>query len=179
MTSLVANYGSSSSSSNSESEEFEEAPECKEKETQEVSKLPKPDFMTFISSTGKCSVFSNAFTQEELAKKAILEKHVKMVSTPDKTRTINGKNICWNYRKGRCRFGHTCKFAHDSDIRHTEEELKEMNKIQSTVLCESSDALAPPKNIIKDSVIKKKKRPGLTQSLIPSKKVMKLYAAHK
>jgi hypothetical protein len=28
---------------------------------------------------------------------------------------INGKKICWNNRKGRCRFGHNCKFAHDTD----------------------------------------------------------------
>jgi len=30
--------------------------------------------------------------------------------------TINGKKICWNYRKGRCRFGHNCVFGHDSDV---------------------------------------------------------------
>lgn len=31
------------------------------------------------------------------------------------TTTFNGKKICFNHRKGRCRFGHNCKFAHDSD----------------------------------------------------------------
>lgn len=28
---------------------------------------------------------------------------------------VNGKKICWSHRKGRCRFGHNCKFAHTSD----------------------------------------------------------------
>lgn len=42
----------------------------------------------------------------------------------DNTQMINGKKICWNYRKGRCRFGHNCKYAHDSDIQKTTEELE-------------------------------------------------------
>lgn len=41
----------------------------------------------------------------------------------DGTQMINGKKICWNYRKGRCRFGHNCKYAHDSDIQKTQEEI--------------------------------------------------------
>ena len=34
----------------------------------------------------------------------------------DQTRKIGNKKICWNFRKGRCRFGHKCTFAHDSDV---------------------------------------------------------------
>lgn len=53
------------------------------------------------------------------------------------------------------------------------------------MLCESGDLQSPPpsidsnNDIVKESVLKKKKRPGLTQTLIPSKKVMKMYAAQK
>ena len=34
----------------------------------------------------------------------------------DQTRKIGNRKICWNFRKGRCRFGHKCTFAHDSDV---------------------------------------------------------------
>ena len=27
-----------------------------------------------------------------------------------------GKKVCWLYRKGQCRKGHRCMFAHDNDI---------------------------------------------------------------
>ncbi|EEB15459.1 hypothetical protein Phum_PHUM369760 [Pediculus humanus corporis] len=37
-----------------------------------------------------------------------------MISTDVKI--VNGKKICWNYRKNKCRFGHNCKYAHDSDL---------------------------------------------------------------
>merc|ERR1711971_1228501 len=33
-------------------------------------------------------------------------------------RTIDGKKVCWMFRKGRCRNGHKCKFAHDNDIKN-------------------------------------------------------------
>jgi len=48
----------------------------------------------------------------------MLERHVEMTNRPeDMTKSIEGKKICWNYRKGRCRFGSKCTFAHDSDLR--------------------------------------------------------------
>ena len=52
---------------------------------------------------------------------------------------FSGKRICWNYRKGRCRFGHNCKYAHDSDIQKTQEQLdaeKDVARGQS-VVCQS------------------------------------------
>lgn len=42
----------------------------------------------------------------------------------DNTQMINGKRICWNYRKGRCRFGHNCKYAHDTDIQKSNDEIE-------------------------------------------------------
>lgn len=49
----------------------------------------------------------------------------------DNTVMINGKKICWNYRKGKCRFGHNCKYAHDSDIQKTNEELEADKQVNS------------------------------------------------
>lgn len=101
-----------------------------------------------------------------------------MVPTKEETKVINGKKICWNYRKGRCRFGHNCSFAHDSDLQKTPEELEEANKVQTSVVCQNNQNI--PEKISeeqnKDNVSnKKKKRPGLTQGLVPGKKVMKLF----
>lgn len=85
--------------------------------------LPKPAFRVEAEekvNSGvkiKHSVFSNPFRDQEDKKRAILEKHVALTVKQEELRTIGGKKICWNFRKGRCRFGHNCTFAHDSDIK--------------------------------------------------------------
>ena len=62
------------------------------------------------------SVFSNPFKAKEDRKKALLERHVEMTSKQEDSKTLRGKKICWNFRKGRCRFGSKCTFAHDNDV---------------------------------------------------------------
>ena len=62
------------------------------------------------------------YRQAEDARRAVLEKHVKLTTAPTELRQINGKQVCWNYRKGRCRFGRGCKFAHDSDLQRDDTE---------------------------------------------------------
>lgn len=139
-----------------------------ENQLSNIEKLPKPNFEGPMAS-----VFSNPFIEAENAKRAVLEQHVKMVPTKNDLTTINGKKICWNYRKGRCRFGHKCAFAHDSDLQKSEEELqkeKEIN-LKDTVICQSN----VNQDKISDELKNKKKRPGLTQGLVPGKKVMKLF----
>ncbi|KAJ4427112.1 hypothetical protein ANN_24727 [Periplaneta americana] len=145
-------------------------------------KLPRPEFGATGVASVKNSVFSNPFVEAENAKKAILEKHVKMTPTRDEIKMINGKKICWNFRKGRCRFGHNCKFAHDSDLHRSETELQESGNQTEQVPLQSQNQVVPiteeqtevdgentPSKLIR------KKRPGLTQGLIPGKKVMKMY----
>ena len=62
-------------------------------------------------------MFNNPFRAKEDRKRAILEQHVEMTSKQeDQTTKIGSRKICWNFRKGRCRFGHKCTFAHDSDV---------------------------------------------------------------
>lgn len=143
-------------------------------------KLPRPEFGTFTSSV-KNSVFSNPFVEAENAKKAILEKHVKMTPTRDEIKTINGKKICWNFRKGRCRFGHNCKFAHDSDlpqaVQSEEEETNENNSHTIVSTIEDDCNINSEKNSHK--LNSKKKRPGLSQSIVPGKKVLKVYKRQK
>lgn len=106
-----------------------------------------------------------------------------MTPTKEETTMINGKRICWNYRKGRCRFGHNCKFAHDSDLHRS--DVAEDNMPEQVVLAQNSPAsgasivLEPLDKVDDDEVArKKKKRPGLGDSIVPGKKVMKMYKKH-
>ncbi|CAG9096093.1 unnamed protein product [Plutella xylostella] len=188
----LVDYGSSSPSSS----ETEEEPEPSEKPEDEVkpsvAKLPKPSLDAPALQT---SVFSNPFVEAELAKAAILEKHVKMVPGKEETQMINGKKICWSHRKGRCRFGHRCKFAHDTDIQKSPEELEaEKQRILSRSFCEGADTVTStqPQHVPVEEVNptddavweggsdrKKLKRPGLSQGLIPGQKVLKMYKQQK
>ncbi|KAI8435250.1 hypothetical protein MSG28_003596 [Choristoneura fumiferana] len=181
----LLNYGTSSSDSD---EDNGDIPDEKPTEDALKPKLPKP---ALGESSLQTSVFSNPFVAAEQAKAAILEKHVKMVPGKDNTQMINGKKICWNYRKGRCRFGHNCKYAHDSDIQKTTEELQAEKQKLKTVVCEGSGTMtsAPPPQVIVESTEddaweggtdrKKLKRPGLSQGLVPGKKVIKMYKEQK
>lgn len=129
----------------------------------------------------KNSVFSNPFVEAENAKKAILEKHVKMTPTRDEIKMINGKKICWNFRKGRCRFGHNCKFAHDSDLHRTGTDLQDNSNQNEQVPLHNQTVPVMEEETETEiessssTQITRKKRPGLTSGLVPGKKVMKLY----
>jgi len=140
----------------------------------QLEKLPLPNFGTKANS-----VFSNPYVEAEKAKQALLEKHVKMIPTRDDIKEINGKQICWNYRKGRCRFGHNCKFAHDSDLFQgksggADNQLKDRAPVQAAQPDES--VIEAESEISQEGQIpNRKKRPGLSQTLIPGKKVLKMY----
>ncbi|XP_033246591.1 uncharacterized protein LOC117187832 [Drosophila miranda] len=165
--SLVADYSDSSesdedSSKESESEEINGTPP--------TEKLP-PKLPSASQALGQAGgkktgeVFSNPFLEAELQKTASLERHVKMVNNDTHLQLKNGRKICWNFRKGRCRFGTSCQYAHDSDLAMTEE--------------------TPPKNsfepvqavqVVKDTGnTNPRKRPGLGDGLEPGKRVMKSY----
>ncbi|CAB0042147.1 unnamed protein product [Trichogramma brassicae] len=200
MASLVADYGNSSGSEDEQDQENSDSESSKDivddednstdNDNEELKQddasnkklpLPTPDFNG--APTLKTSVFSNPFAEAERAKSAMLEKHVKMTPTLDDTKMINGRKICWNYRKGRCRFGHNCTFAHDSDLHRTAAELEALHSPQETIICQKQytgqvtideDDEIDQEN---SQTIKRKKRPGLSQTLIPSKKVLKIYKA--
>ncbi|CAL4165770.1 unnamed protein product, partial [Meganyctiphanes norvegica] len=168
-------------------------------------KLPKLDnplrgnaLSSAFSSVSSASVFYNPFHEEQKEKNSILEKHVKMTENPKDVIVINGKRICWTYRKkGRCRFGRNCKFAHDTELlipdeskqnqepdlssntskKSKEKSKKALNKKkQGTVIYnEPSYGVCTETESSIEETIKKKKRPGLSQNLTPGKKVMKNY----
>ena len=174
------------------------------------SRLPRPSFMAeqedlvkplgSVGASSSTSVFRNPFKEREDQKRAVLEKHVAMTTRPEELRVgADGKKVCWNFRKGRCRFGHKCTFAHDSDI-----GLKKPDPAASGPDIASKSTVddpaagsnskhkqqTPPQHVPRQvpteeydesSVIsgegfsKKKKRPGLSQDLTPSKKAMKFH----
>lgn len=102
-----------------------------------------------------------------------LEIHIQ-VDTDANTHMKNGKKICWNYRKGRCRFGSNCSFAHDSDLHESEPTGTDKDSIK---LPSSGIGVSKSSNITSKST--NKKRSGLGDSIIPSKKVIKAYNALK
>ncbi|EDW85961.1 uncharacterized protein Dwil_GK22866 [Drosophila willistoni] len=168
--SLVADYSDSS-------EEDEEETSSQKSDNNSppgkplTQKLPPPPITlpSASSALSKASkktgeVFSNPFLEAELHKTASLERHVKMVNNDTHLQLKNGRKICWNYRKGRCRFGTSCQYAHDSDLSVNEE--KEANQEPAQMLKNAEPA---------HSNNSKRKRPGLGDGLEPGKRVMKSY----
>lgn len=88
----------------------------------------------------------------------------------------NGRKICWNYRKGRCRFGSNCTYAHDSDLHtgDTNAMHQTAEQTQSTPTPNTSNFQMNPN---KSNTSSRRKRPGLGDSIVPSKKVIKSYNA--
>jgi len=177
-------------------EEDKDKPEVKEKLTNpflsrgglSTTWLPKPSYMQQEEKVSGVkfdnSVFSNPFRAREDKKEAILEQHVEMTLKQGTGRTINGKKVCWNFRKGRCRHGHKCSFAHDSDLKSSVVESLYSPKYESgaQVSWEKVDTntVQPLKMEVKvedveEGVTERKKRPGLSDGLQPSKKAMKFH----
>ncbi|XP_075541560.1 uncharacterized protein LOC142575792 [Dermacentor variabilis] len=179
MSSLVADYGSSASeseenpeSSESSGESGEEDQNKKQPGKNDRPKLPVPSFQS--TNLGSSSVFNNPFREEENAQSSILERHVKMTTPVSQQTTVNGKQICWNYRKGRCRFGHNCKYVHDSDVVGLSGSTQDPEPAEPEVVAASA---AAPCKVGNDGASQKHKhkRPGLSDSVTPSKKAMKFY----
>ena len=125
-----------------------------------VKALPNP----FSKKVKEDSVFTTPFQKEQLEKQHHLEKHVKLTSHSKDMQEINGKKICMNYRKGRCRFGHQCKFAHDSDLIGNFPSVEESDSPASSLYNKNSD---PTYNVPEES--RKRKKPGINDGLVPCK----------
>jgi len=153
-------------------------------EGKEAKVLPRPSFMVEQqdllkdkSKTHENSVFNNPFRAKEDAKTAILERHVSMTVKQETLRTIEGKKVCFNFRKGRCRFGSKCTYAHDSDVKQkpttNEEPLSKKEAFLNTA--PSTEEHEDNPDAVIENNKKPKKRPGLSQGLTPSKKAMKFH----
>ncbi|EDV59403.1 uncharacterized protein Dere_GG10575 [Drosophila erecta] len=170
--SLVADYSNSSESDEDSCSQSSEDGETKSVPPAEKEKTPAPKLpsasQALAQGAGKGDVFSNPFLEAELHKTASLERHVKMVENDAHQKLKNGRKICWNFRRGRCRFGTSCQYAHDSDLSVDEAAEKVALPDHSVPVVVE----ATPGNS------NKRKRPGLGDALEPGKRVLKSYKQH-
>lgn len=182
MFSLVADYGTSDEEGSSTGSSSGEESDSEKTEPGSTSSAPPapalPSASLMLANEKKSipgGVFSNPFKEAEDAKMASLEKHVKMVD-PEHEISEQKRKICWSYRKGRCRFGSKCNFAHDSDLilkkeMHGAGESEEPSATDQDAQKEAAALARKQAN--------KKKRPGLSRELVPPKKVLKMYQRDK
>ncbi|XP_045902284.1 uncharacterized protein si:ch211-113e8.11 [Micropterus dolomieu] len=150
------------------------------------NKLPPPSLNTCSDS----GVFANPFKAQADQKLSALQKHVPLTMQA-KPSQIGGKRICVSYRKdGRCRFGIKCKFAHDSDLQTpvtptdchppASEETPASDKAECHAGGSGSQNLQQETKEEESGGQKaKKRRVGLSNTLIPPKRAMKQYAMHR
>ncbi|EDW02474.1 uncharacterized protein LOC6559610 [Drosophila grimshawi] len=175
--SLVADYSDSSESDVESSSNESEKEDVNKSEgppaVQKIPKLPSASAALDNAATKRTGdVFSNPFLEAELHKTASLERHVKMVNNDTHMQLKNGRKICWNYRKGRCRFGTSCQYAHDSDL-SLEASADKDAKLETAAQTSTPHSSANKgRDRDRDN---KRKRPGLSDAIEPGKRVMKSY----
>jgi len=192
--------GSEDSDSNSSDEDVKDEVKPEVKETVPVLDnpfgsggsrplLPQPSFMQEQHSKVQgvrydSSVFSNPFRDKEDKKAAILEQHVNMTQRQEDMKMIDGVKVCWMSRKGRCRQGSKCKFAHDSDVKT--DQVREVKYDADSQISSDKAAKGAVEQIKfgqmqnewlgkkedEEEAVIRKKRPGLSQGLVPSKRAM-------
>lgn len=149
------------------------------------NKLPPPT----LNACSDSSVFANPFKAQADQKLSALQKHVPLTMQA-KPSQIGGKRVCVSYRKdGRCRFGIKCKFAHDSDLQTpvtptncnqpADEEAPASDSVKSNESCSScggGSQTFQPESKEEESGPAKKRRVGLSNTLIPPKRAMKQYS---
>lgn len=185
------NFLLESGSASSESEAEDEDPESSPPPTSAArpSKLPTPSLNSITSTklpspplnaSSDSSVFANPFKAQADQKLSALQKHVPLTMQA-KPSQIGGKRICVSYRKdGRCRFGIKCKFAHDSDLQKpvisTDCHPPESEETPETGGGSfGGRSKRETKEEEPEGQHVKKKRVGLSDSLIPPKRAMKQY----
>lgn len=138
-----------------------------------MNKLPPPSLQT----SSDTSVFTNPFKAQAEQKLSALQKHVPLTEQARPSH-IGGRRICVSYRKdGRCRFGIKCKYAHDSDLQTSasDSHLKP-GKDAHPGVCQGTQGFQQDTEENPEGQQAKKRRVGLSNTLIPPKRAMKQYA---
>uniref|UniRef100_A0A1A9ZAQ9 C3H1-type domain-containing protein n=1 Tax=Glossina pallidipes TaxID=7398 RepID=A0A1A9ZAQ9_GLOPL len=175
MLSLAADYQTSSSNGDDSDQEINYKSNNKELTTTAKRKLlpSATDLLKSSPCRTKGEVFTNKFLEAERAGIDKLQKHVKMVESEDHITQKNGRKICWNNRRGRCRFGSKCKYAHESDlIKPASSSTKNAVNAISKPVC---SIIMPEESNECGGKSKTRKRPGLSDSTEPCKRIMKNY----
>ncbi|XP_072241206.1 uncharacterized protein [Leuresthes tenuis] len=145
-------------------------------------KLPSPS----LNACADSSVFANPFKAQAEQKLTALQKHVPLTMQA-KPSQIGGKRICVSYRKdGRCRFGIKCKFAHDSDLQTPavprdclSSASEETPEASPSVGGASQSPQQESKEEESEGQQAKKRRVGLSNTLIPPKRALKQYSVQR
>lgn len=153
-----------------------------------ANKLPPPPLGE--SGLVGSSVFTNPFKEQADERLSVLQKHVPL-TLQARPAEIGGKKMCIAYRKdGRCRFGSRCKYAHDSDLQnssvtsaapHGGPETNSDQTSPTRAPPQTDDCQTPPLQTEEQDMDKlddgriKKRRVGLSQTLIPPKRALKQY----
>lgn len=158
-------------------------------DSRSANKLPPPALNTCSGS----SVFANPFKAQADQRLSALQKHVPL-TVHTKPAQIGGKKVCVSYRKdGKCRFGIKCKFAHDSDLQSpampADCHPTPRGETQGSDQAESNEDVVRGGGSVKPQLQEtreeesggqmKKRRVGLSNTLIPPKRAMKQYAAQR
>ncbi|XP_059163214.1 thioredoxin domain-containing protein 2-like [Physella acuta] len=145
-----------------------------------------PSILEASTSRIGTSVFMNPFEEAEQAKNQILEKHVKLTQAAPKKPAH--QPICWKFKKGKCHLGKNCRFFHDMENR----SLEENRTAAAASLQAAVNAEMPPRPTYHPAAyvdarrrpmeaepedddnymanMKKKKRYGVADNLVPPKK---------
>ncbi|XP_044153865.1 uncharacterized protein LOC122940978 [Bufo gargarizans] len=139
-------------------------------------RLPAP-CLSNQSGLSSSSVFSNPFQDEKQAQLSILERHVKL---SDGNWARGGKGVCLAYqRDGRCRYGTKCKYSHSSDLPQGSTAFSQrpivVNNSSNKVLEMQSLASGEEQVEEPQSDKGKRKKPGLSDTLVPPKRSLKNY----
>ncbi|KAI3353198.1 hypothetical protein L3Q82_019753 [Scortum barcoo] len=152
------------------------------------NRLPPPT----LNACSDSSVFANPFKAQADQTLSALQKHVPLTMQA-KPSQIGGKRVCVSYRKdGRCRFGIKCKFAHDSDLQTPTATPTDFNPPASEEVPDPAEDLTggsfaggsqhlqhETKEEESGGQQARKRRVGLSNTLIPPKRAMKQYATHR
>ncbi|XP_054460845.1 tau-tubulin kinase 1 [Anoplopoma fimbria] len=159
-------------------------------------KLPPPSLHTSSDS----GVFANPFKAQADRKLSALQKHVPLTMQARPSQ-IGGRKVCVSYRKdGRCRFGIKCKFAHDSDLQTRADSHPPAS--EDTPASDQAESRAGGSRGVGSQSLQrtkgqqqqqeeeeeeeeeggqqvKKRKVGLSNTLIPPKRAMKQYATQR
>lgn len=195
---LVPDYGSDSSSSSESDEKETKLEGCsansggnknsdnESKEPQMPLPLPPLELKTDSAPNTKelnqrayqtSSVFFNPFLAEEKKKLSALEKHVQLSEGKSEEDKHKSKKICFKFQKGRCRLGDRCKFSHGlaaNELPNSEPE-KPREPSLAPSFSTTGTRYEPDEEEEAWEQKNKKRKSGVTDSLVPPKRAMAAY----
>ena len=192
----ISNYGSSSSSDSETEEDDLDAKDIQNHSGEQKLKLPPPDLdcKAGNSTPGSESIFHNPYRTEKELNINTLSRHVLPSEVEEKQKEKetykNEVKICRKFAaKGHCRFGEKCKFSHaipdtrelkinrNKSARRINHVVERNNKYKTSkqTLIGDLDGIFEEEDEAERNEQKRKKRPGLPDHIIPSKKAVDMY----